>query len=542
MIAAVGLIAGACVVLVVLYMRLPNESLLRISAARFLTDLRPVTRQPRRLRLTAPLLRPWFWLRLAALCCMLAALSHVAGLYGGPSSAQIGLLVVLDTSYSMSTLSGGGRRYDTALDVIGQLASDLQIQSGAVSICSLVHAVDDQLITLGTLEAALPALRRMRPTPRAGNAALLQYASQRAEQDCAVTQAVVVTDLPQPGLLLSEGDDGIPVTWITVGEPAWNVGIAGVTTEGGGLGGGMRHVVIDLRHDDASTAATDRPASAITVLAPDGSSQSVHRLGRPDDTRPRYAFVPTDPGRYRASLTAGGSYDGDDTVEFEIATAGELRVDWRIDAATPAIRGWRIIDSGPSDLMVAPLGTPSPAPLTLYTAPGYGTVAGTIGRFVEDHPLLDDVSLDVLERFAPSPAEALPDGFVPVVTDAASRPWLAIRLSPRALVVPALGRYDNAEVDKLAAVVFFNGLRWLLQDRRQKIEPRWLTPAGISIEDGGGEATPAVSAEAPSMPIMVPANVLDPSDDWHYWPWLALAAAVWTLVEAMAQLRNRRTA
>ncbi len=544
-------LAAAAGWLVILYLRRPPFEAFRPSAARFLSRFAAVSPPPSRFD-PRVLIRRWrLWLRLAALGLMALALLDLLGPGLLAGDRRLGVLVVVDTSYSMTTRSGPmdglaaadtATRADAARALLDAVIEQLGTVADGVAVCSQVLLVDDQVRVGGPLTAATldPA-----PRPRGGAAAALNAAAGHSPETCPPTHVLVITDLPASSALSAPGD-GRRVSWLTVGAAAPNAGVTDARMVGGGLYG-ARRVEVMVTTDSAAA----RPV--LEVIGPDGQALATMRLDDEDGSGDgdaggdgdvqRIGFEPAARGLHQVRLRDGGAYAGDDLLQIDVPMAAALTVNWRASAPYPPVTAWRRVTGADAQLDVGPeAGAAAGAVLTLRTyartiAPG----SPIIGYFDEDHPILDGVSLDVFEATAPAPPGPLPDGFVPVLTDPAGRPWIAVAADPRTVLVPEFEASADPDRANLAATVFYNALRWLLAEWRPRLATTWLTPAGEPIRGGGGEGSPGLGGSAlPALPPLDP--VADAAPQAPLWPLAVLVAALLTLVDRGVSLPWRRPA
>jgi len=527
---ATAVVLLAMLAVLAAYLRRPPWRDYRPSAARFLQDVggevpRAVRFDPRRL-----LARWRLWLRLAVLVMVLAAMTDLSAGPAATDDRRIGLLVVVDTSFSMTARSGAGTRLDEAVTLLSRLAGSLRAVAEELPVCSRVLLVDNQVRDGGPLGATLPA-----PRPRGGSAAGLSAAVRHVPQDCAPSQVVVITDLPRPGVTLG-GGEGPPPVWLTVGQPAANAGIVRVQLAAS----------VDGRPGVEVTVAGNPVPSSLDVMDPRGRRLRADRADPEDDGRfTRFVFRPEVSGMHRVGLTNGGAYIGDDVVAVDVVEAQAVTVAWDSRAPWPARPGWRRIDDpeAQADLAVVPAANgviTDRAARTLLTFPWpsqSGLERGdpaTVGLFLEDHPILAGVSLDVFERVAPDPFSSLPDGFSPVLTDPEGRPWIAISRVPSAVLLPEWREADDRDAANLIDTLFFNSLRWLIEDTRPSLGIDWLTPDGRQIPGGAGEWTAGRASELPEVPAPQAASGI--ASPRPLWPWLVLFAASLTVVDRLAGL------
>lgn len=519
---ALALLAAVLAALVVLYMSRPRFVRLRLSAARFLTGLPAPRKAGRRLALSAPLTSPPFYLQAGVvLLLVVAVVLDMNDVSTRQSQGRIGVWLMVDTSYSMSTHQAGTSRMalagETALSVLRHVSAT----AGRGDACVRISAFDLERRDLyaGPIDRANAAIDGLAPRPFGTDLSLARPEGPMPDDGCPPTHLVVISDRPalEPGTL--------PLVWLDIAEPVSNVAVEAIEPVRDPLDGQVRTVGVVV------AATGERPQAQLTLTGPDGSVVARTPVEWPDTGPWTFRFQPGVPGSYAATVEPGGAYDGDDVAVFAVKDAGPVRIDWRVagterptlaapweaGGGTPTLRIAYDLDAGDGvpTLMIGPglrPGTPSPVDL-----------------FLDRHPILDGVNLDLLDQAGMSPA-TLPAGFEPVAAHRDGSVWVAVRDEPRAVYLPALATGGSDGPDRAAVLLTANALRWLLGERdAPAAPPDWLAVDGTPIAGAQGEA-----------PLPDPPRSTGALDDLRpggaqqrvaLWPWAVLLAALLLAVE-----------
>lgn len=539
------LLGSLIVGLVALYLTNPPQRPLDVSAARFFGQLPEQPNSPRlRLSLRRLVTSPLFWLQLLVLALLLATLlAWQTALAAELGPRHIGLLLVVDTSASMSTMQEGAPRIDKARQtaLAAALQSFAATQGGGW--CARLARVDLAWQELGVVTdpGTLPAmLASLAPQPLGTDVNIIRRAVIAAQdehnQQCAITHVVVITDQPVPSW---HAESHIPVIWQDVGVPVPSVGITELTPVRNQLSGAITAVQYQI------TAFGKPPAT--TILTINGPGGPV--LTRPytwGETRVwEDSFAPSVPGNYTLSIAADGAYAYDDSATLSVPVADPIHLDWRLsDTRLLTTFGWvqdtqrplvRVVAS--NDLATVPQ---DPSVPLLVVGPGYNATSERhlIGYFDEASPLLRDLNLDVAEQTGMTGAQGLPQDFFPVLTGRDQAVWIAARADPAAIYVsgPPLFRADN--VGSFSQTVFFNALRELL-GRRTFPQLYSLTSPESPVPEGNRLALHPGEGDTSGTPLS--AGSLD---DWasgtatpdhdRLWPPLLVVALCMLVVERLA--------
>jgi len=471
----VWILGGLIGVLVALYMARPRLEQRRLSAARFFQDLPSARQQKLQLRLSNPLLSRPFYLQLLGLLLLLAALLSIYASFAGAGREQaIGLWLLIDTSGSMSTQQNGTTRLtlaqSAAVDALTIAQAVAQQASPRVDLCVKLSTFDlerrDQLTmpVSGSpeqvvVEQAIVALEsRALGTNLDLIRSLFDLLADQPAADCAVTHLLVITDLPAPDWIGEQ--TAIDAIWHDIGQPVDNIGFTELRASRNPLSGLVHAVSVVVQ------AYNTPPGNAqIEITGPTGNRLVHETLQWQGDGAWRTLLKPSGPGQYHLQLTPGGAYALDDEATIEINDGAIIRVDWQVaDKQLLAQLGWIQDAQAPQLRVVADERAVGSIPMLIV---GEGYAEGGVREildFYEASPLLADLNFDVAEALGIG-GVGLPAGFTPVLRAVDGRVWLAQRTEPPAVYVPSLPTTQEATLDAFSATAFFNGVRWLLQER-----------------------------------------------------------------------------
>lgn len=460
--------------LVLLYLTRPYYHEFTLSAARFFEDTPGDSDAAVRLRLDSLLLSRPFYLQLAVLLLLLVASALTQ--CSRPVAAEqetVGVWVMLDTSASMSTLQGNQTRWEIAAAEIDMLHSHLDDLESEVAHCVNLATFDlavrghSSVQTSGQLQTAIADLE---PGLLGTDLNLIRSLANQSEDDeapCPITHLVVLSDMPTPDWLADLTTD-IALIWRDVAEPVANVGITRVSGGGSALVGSGD--VIDIEVTTYHTAP-----DTVTVTVVDESGTLVHSESfTPQQTGVlNTRFLPTASGTYTISVSPGGNYAHDDTVTIAVDVMQQIRVDWQVaNTALRDLLDWQQSANEPHlRVTTLPISTDDVPTLFVGDQYGKGTTAAEIGFFDEKSPLLADVNLDVLETL---PVQGVPlsaeTGLQSVLYNIHDGVWLAARSDPPAAYIPGLPTGipqsgDDPNLDAVSATLFFNAVRFLLEER-----------------------------------------------------------------------------
>ncbi len=526
---AIPIMIAVAAGLVGIYMLRPQFRRKQISAARFLRRLDPPQRPAFRLSLSIPRPPLPFYLQLSTVLLLLAALLSEWWGWRDTRAVPLGLWLLLDTSYSMSTRQGS-ERWAEAAQRQGHAAIDqaMATATAVASPCFRISAFDVEVRTVyegSDTEAAHDAIGTLQPRAAATNLGLVRAVAEPTPDDkgCHVTHVLVVSDMPAPAI---PRRDAPRVVWSQVGVPVVNVGIADVITERNPLNGRVESVRVDVETSQGAAAGAE-----VRILGPAGQAVALTPRDWKKVGRQRVRFTPSSAGTYQIRVDQGGAYDGDDWAEIEIPEQPE--------AFTVAC--------SPSTCAVAEaLGWQVGSNASLVITDDFADVAGrsglVLGRgyrwgepsdvvvFNEGHPVLDGINFDVADRAGmAASARELPPSFVPLLRGGDGNVWVAARGTPQAVYVPGPPTLDESKPEaSLSAAMFFNAVRWLLEETATRAVPyRLRTPDGEeiqgSIEEHPGESPRRSAGEITDITPLPSAAARAP-----LWPYFVLvAAAIW---------------
>ncbi|MCK4764563.1 MAG: BatA and WFA domain-containing protein [Candidatus Aminicenantes bacterium] len=431
------MLAGLAV-LIAVYMTYPRLKRRTLSAARFFKDLPPPRRDQSRLRWGKIQFTASFFMQLAVLLLLLAALLWPYETLETGAAKGFGLWFLVDTSAGMSTKQRGKTRLDAAVRELGRLIDRAEENAGEMDFCVRLSSIDMEIqdwLSSGSGSAARQAASRLKPRALGTDLRIIRrQLSLLAEQTrsgsaagpeprnrCAVTHVVVISDLPAPSWLPSGGD--MPVTWRDISEKADNVGFTAIQAVRNPLTGKINEVKLTV------TAYGKPPTDArLHVTGPEGSPVLEEALQWGRNNAWYGGFVPPGSGVYRLRLSPGGAYSFDDSAVIEVAAEHRIRVDWQLPGNRFPLRmGWVIDRDNPHLRVVSYKSAVTAGGVpTMIIGKGYaGSKKKAILRdFVETSPLIEDVNFDALETLGLVGVE-LPPGFEPVLRGLDSGAWAA---------------------------------------------------------------------------------------------------------------------
>lgn len=520
--------------LVLVYMVRERYRPTRLSAARFFDHLPPPEKEHSRLTWTRPRNAPSLWLRLAMLLLLLlAVLSELRP--WEPQQRGMGVWLLIDSSQSMAARQGGATRMDQARALAAQVVA--RVRAVADHHCWRLGAFDLQareLAAAPTPEGMMQALESLQPRPLATDlsipAALL--AAEPPARPCDLTHAVVISDQAPPPL--PQGLS-LPLIWLDLGGPVADRGLAEPRLERDPLSGRTRLVRITVERRGGIGPGE------LELRAPDGE---LKRWPVQGGSGPRtLTFEPRLGGVHSLRLSPPDDYAGNDRMTLDVPMGQSPRVDWRLADATWRERlGWRH-DPEQASLRVMDarqyLATADSLDgALLIVGAGYGGAQPSpVYRFVDGHPLLDALNLELAEDLGMARIDT-PVGFAPLLADAAGHAYLVARESPPAIWVPGLPLDGEGAEQRFTTILFFNALRWLLAGRAATPEARWLAADGSAIEgapEPPGDAS--VSEVAGALAELRPRDTRIPREP--IWQWLVMGALVLLVLDVLMLLLLR---
>jgi hypothetical protein len=532
------LIGAGLVAIVVWYMRRPNFTRLRVSAARFLPDFKPPQAARSVWKVAVPLMCWRFYLRLLLGGLLLASLLQ----WAAPQSANeaLRIAIVADVSHSMTAAipdMTGREVLSVALAKIADRLSALDPPPGSCIVFREAGAsVRERILT------EPGQLRRLRPEIQQAGApaATLLAALRRTTPNCLAPQTIVITDLPMPAI--PEAADPGSLIWIDVSQIRSNVGIAAVS--------GLESVLEAVSTPVVEIAGYGSPPGALTLGVETQAGQQIYTVdttGRPPWRIP--IGLPSEGAVL--TLTPGGAYSGDDRASVRLGAGQRLVVDWRLsNIPMPSFPGWLAAVSGEAaDLRVVEVSATEAGDFgmsdipTVFVYPGLWSAGSAppgerLGLFIERNPLLLDVNLDLLELSARPPPEMDPT-MTPILRDARGDTIVAFGAAPRRVVIPGPVAESDDQISALSLTLLFNALRWAQDSDTSDAELQYLAPDGTVIEDaffesntfetrrsaGSLEALALSKGEAHAAPL---------------WPWFVFAATLILLAERVLGVAWRR--
>ncbi len=582
----IWLFSGFLAAVVIFHMARPRFLRREISAARFFSQL-PQPKQSRsRLRLGRPRLSVLFLLRLliVLLCLTAIWLSQVG--FGGSEKQVLGVWFIVDTSASMTTLQPGkenSNRMDRARREVEIMAEKTRkiAEEYNCPACYRLSALDMErrdLLTTSDARHFIQVAGSLQPRPLGTDLTELRRLVERLNTTpssgdkgakCPVTHLVVFSDMPAPAWLPrseggskrgSKGSKGLTVIWRDIGVPIDNVGLTAVRPLRNPLTGLVREVQVSAAFYGLPPANT-----RLRVIGPDGAAVMEKSLQWRADNTWHGNFKPGGPGEYRLFLSPGAAYGYDDTAVIRVGDERTIRVDWRLSDRRWLKRlGWSPDSQSPHLVVTGQIpGTVSPgtantaarAMPTLVIGKGYGRPVGgraknpgsmegeEIRDFVEKNPLIADLNFDAVESLGLEGID-LPAGFTPVLRGMKGKVWLALREAPLCACIPGFPTGTDDVLGRFSAVVFFNGLGWLLKERSLAplytlTSPAHPQPSGTRLalhDDEGNTAREphSVGGLAGIKPVT------GREGDRPYWPLVIGLAALFFLVERVTAVWRPR--
>lgn len=482
----------------------PNYRDLRLSMARLMPDPPTSSAPKNRLSLTTPISSIRFWLRVMLLVA--AALALGPRLWPErfappPEADNGGLRIVIDVSPSMALPSGSPTRLEAAVRLAEEALAEALAREPAPGCIDLVLAGRGSGTTL-TGPSLAAHVEDLQPISDGRPASDILRALQASGSSlCAAPRhALIYTD--QPAQPVPAAVFAGAALWQQLGEPVANVALASASMSGGGLGGTAAR--LDLR---AMVYGDNPQRVTLRITGPGGVSDVALRPDGLGGGGWMGSMPVTDGGRYDVRLLDGGEFAADDRAFIDIAAPGVPALDWQLTTLPAPVWVEGMDRDDPILVSNADFSNALPAGRFLWTYPGWDqTTALQIGPFVDDHPALDTLNLDVFERAPPAPPARLPAGM-----EALLRPeglpdtaWIAIRQNPPGIIVPApllAGTDDRAAMSR---VIFFNALRWLSADAAQgELELDWRDAGGAVVVQPWRESETARPLGSRDDPMLV---------------------------------------
>ncbi len=468
-------------VMVALHMARPRFERRVVSGARFFLHLPRVRENRSRLRWGRPPVSLLFFLRVSVMALFLGALVIGAFRFSGGEEVRPGVWLLVDTSAGMTVKQEGGTRMEAARKAAGDVLDEIRDARRGRRVCFNLSAFDMErrdLVTAGDIHAVQRALAQLKPRPLGTDLSGLRRLVKRLAQQgdmapagagknsCPITHVAVISETPAPDWVLEV--DFPRIIWKDISRKVSNTGFTALRAVRNPLTGSVAEVAVEITRFGSPVGKVNleitRPRESPVLQAP---------LQAAGETILKAVFRPSEPGLYRLRLSPGGAYAYDDTATIRVEEATVIPVDWRLpDRAWLSRLGWK--HEPENALLRITSGFDSePGPPVLVVGGGYGTAGKhrdggkEIRDFVEDSPLLADVSLDVAESLGIRglPADDFPAGFTPLLRGMDGGVWLASCEEPLAAYVPGLPTGGEDAAGRFSATVFFNALRWLLKTR-----------------------------------------------------------------------------
>jgi hypothetical protein len=539
------------VALVGIHMARPRFRPQKLSAARFFRDLPDSQRSNRRLALGNPLRSLPLYVQLSLLAVALMALLSHQTLVERKSKA-IGLWVVMDTSASMSTKQGSDDRMTAGSEMVEAMMNHVRSLEVDGAVCAKLSAFDlelrEVLPATYDLQQVVRSAESLEFRPLGTDLTLVQNLLQKEEQEatspeggsCDITHIVVISDQPAPYLAENTSPTLAEILWLDIDLPKPNSGITGLDFSRDPFTGRVSQVHINLE-----AYGEQAPAPTIQVLAPDGEAVLDESVTWSPGGRWQNEFTPHLAGLYTVQLLPEDAYAYDNHAAFTVTLGQELRVDWQLQDETLLRQlNWeRATEDADFRVLSADSFTSDNIP-TLLVGSGYqGEGQEEVLSFVENHPLLANLNLDVAERLGIQEM-TLPDSFDVILLSTEGNVWIAERRDPPAVYVPGLPQGEDL-VWSFSVTAFFNGVRRLMQ-ANQSPPPYTLTSpqapepsvGHLVLHPGeGNTARPTVSLGSidelrPGQPIVEH----DPE-----WPlYLSIAALIFLFERTLFSLGGER--
>lgn len=497
-----SLVIGSLIVgLIVLYLTQPRYEPLRLSAWRFVEDSQSSERSSTRLSLRSLVLSRPFYFQFGVLLLLLLATLLTECRQAVSERQGVAVGIVLDTSASMSTQQGGQTRMARARAeadaVLAHLAALGEDQLVCLELATFDMAAEYQRDL--TLPAASALLQAVEARPLGTDLAILrQLVSQSAIPDaedprCMLTHLVIISDQPPPDWL-AELPPRPQIVWRDIAAPVDNVGLTRLESDANAILGIPPTITVEI------SAYVEPSEATVSVMDANGAAIYNEQIAWNQPGSRQIRFEPPSGGFYTVSVLPGGNYIWDDSVTIDVEDAEQVRVDWQLrDRQLPALLGWQITTTTPV-LRVVPY--PASAPIDLPTLIvgdnryGAAAVAERLDFFRDDHPLLEDIDLDTLERarIAGVTAESVAP-LVPVALGTSGAVWIAAEDALPAAYLPGLPRgiaqptgqdEESAALDALTTTLFFNSVRYLLRARQPA--PLYTLTSPAQPEPGGNRA------------------------------------------------------
>ena len=454
----------------------PVTRRLRISMSTLMEQPPPSKSPKNKLSLRHLVASPRFWLRMAAMVLVLVSIFPFATARQAQHSAISAVRFVVDLSPSMGVgtrLADAQAAFRDALTAIDETVEE---SATCVEVALVASAGATQILNSSNVDGDVFVVGRD------GVPAAQLIDALRLPGPCArpVSHAILVTD--QAPRDIETGQFSGVMIWHQLGQPETNVALTELRLSGGGLTGQEARVQIQAE------AFGEQPAAlSVEVTHPGGSDVVPMRRdqGGAGFWVGETAFLQA--GLYSARLVDPQALAGDDRLSVELSAESSIGIDWRL--SSPAPTRLPVLGSEQGGVLVAPLGSVSMSPSGRYIL-AYDFVSipdSRIGIFIEDHPLLQNLNFDVLERAGPD-APALPPNVVPehvAVISGEGGPWILASGDGRGAIVP-FAPDGGTDIAQLSYLVLANALRYVTAEdvapRAQHLDPDGDPIARILLE------------------------------------------------------------
>jgi hypothetical protein len=491
----IAALLGLMIVLVLLYMARPRYEKRRVSSAAFFGEL-PESRQSRfRLRFANPLLRRPLYLQMLVLGLTLLAL-WLANMQWTRQQEVSQVLLILDTSASMDTTAAGESRFQQAQKRLGDIVAVVErAATGETQPRYSLATFDMEIRSLNEGIAASTVASfasTIEPRPLGTDLAILRGFIER--QVATYSHVFVVTDTPPPGW--SETVEG-GLVWQNIGDAADNIGFESIVAVRDPLSGAVERIQFVIR-------AHGNPQPCSVQILDENDEILFERELTWRDGLFRGQFVPpvtVETQLLRFQLSEGGAYHWDDRADIIVQTQPDLAIDWQVE--TPQLqRLFRSSDATDPRVQITSQWSPNHSLPQLVIGPGFQTSESRVRDFTE-HPILTDLNLDVAERLVPLNHE-LPEGMIPVLRTQTGRVWAAVTTNPPSVFIAGLPQLDDSDEGKFTTTLFFNSLRWLLEQTPPAPLYALTSPNQQNPESG---ITVLHPGEGDTQQVMTPASV-----------------------------------
>jgi hypothetical protein len=422
-----------------------------------------------------------FWVQLLVFSSMLVAILLAAQQMPSEPIDTMGILYVLDTSASMSAQDGDTIRMETAKQEILAIREEIttrQEDFPNVAFCEELVSYDGNGVVIQSMttldQIQHRPLATAHSTLRLWLEAWLTSDSLPDNIRCNLTHVVVVSDEPAPEWVALLSED-VPIVWRDVGLPVDNAGIVTIQPRGSATFGWNGEIEVSV-----ITYGTPPPATTLILEDTDGNIVDQRELVWSAPTTQTRVFQLSESGQYKIRLIPDDAYQYDNQATIIAEDFQNIRYSWELDTPMPfdlSRAGWIAVVDSPTIRVVA-----SPEQLTgdiptiiVGSAYRQADAIHSITYFEDDTGLLDRISLDAAEMLRigqASIASTLDSSqYTPILTDDANHVLVATNDSVPFVYIPGPPIIDSdAELNSFSQTLFFNAVRWLLQEDAIDVE------------------------------------------------------------------------